>query len=178
MYAIRYPFFSLILLLGLLQGCGGSTSSSGGNISVTSANGGTGTGLQTLSTEKTDLKSYLEEKAFNEIVCNISKLYNDATGYPETMQKYAVQMHFAKKEVLVYADCQKITANYKVRDDALSFSNISIAPAVELASCQEYEYADDAVLGFFENSYTVEKIRKNEIVLEADEIDTSVVLKR
>jgi len=175
---IKHILFSCMFFVGLFQGCGSSTSSSNGSINVASVESGSDTGLQTLSEENRNLQDALQKSEWKEIVCNVSKLYNDAAGYPEVMQNYSIQMQFSQKEVLAYADCQKITARYKVREDEISFSEIAIAPAIELASCQEFEYADDAVLGFFENSYTLQTIRKNEIVLEADTVDTSVILKQ
>ncbi len=170
------PLLVMILLLG---GCNGTVSSSDGSdvtIHATTEDA-TQSGLHALSLDTQDIKTVLTDRPWREIVVDISAFYESNT-FPKSARSYTVALQFGEKEVRAYADCQKITAHYKIEDKSISFSKRSIGPAIELASCVESEYADDAVWAFFENSFRVETIDDHEAVFDADDFDTSVTLRR
>lgn len=170
-------FLSLFIIIALFQGCNTTASSSLNDITIKSTNGDDTNDLATLSVENTDLHTFLMQENWKSIKTDISAFY-ESSNFPAVQHIYTIDMVFAKKSVTVYADCQKVSANYKVNGKEITFSKISVAPAIELATCTESEYADDAVLAFFENGFEVKKITEKKLTLEAVDFDTTVVLGR
>ena len=170
-------FLSLFIITALFQGCNTTASSSSDDITIKSTTGDEANDLSTLSMENTDLHTFLMQKNWKSIKTDIFAFYG-SSNLPATVHTYTIDMMFAKKSVTAYADCQKVTANYKVNGKEIAFSKVSVAPAIELATCTESEYADDAVIALFENSFEVTKMTEKEVTLEAVDFDTTVVLGR
>jgi len=168
----------LIISLSLLSlayvGCG-TAHGSNGDITITSGEKSSDK-LGTLSVEDLDLKQTLTKESYKEITMDIDKFV--LTPISTVNKPYKIDISFKNGKVLAYADCQKITARYKVSDKALSFSQVSYAPAVKLATCIEVEDADQAVDQFLKGSYEAQKITEDEIVFASDDVDANVVLKR
>ncbi len=169
---ITVMVFIALLLFG---GCDASVSSAGkSDISIKAHD--KDDELDTLSTNSQNDREFLQKFSWKKIKADVSQFYlND--NFP-TLNEYTVEMKFEKRVVTAYADCQKITANYKLRDSRISFSNISIAPAVELATCIESQYADDAVLAFFENDFLIEHIEQSKAKFSALDFDALIELYR
>ncbi len=164
-------FFALLLL----GGCNTSVSSGGTSDISIKAQDSDGE-LDTLSTNIQNDKEFLQKTSWKKIRADVSHFYLN-NNFP-TLSEYTIDMKFEKRVVTAYADCQKITANYKLRDEEISFSNISIAPAVELATCIESQYADDAVLAFFENDFLLEGVDQSKARFSALDFDTVIELYR
>ncbi len=168
---------STILLAGLLLGFGGCESSvSDRGVSI-KAGGGADSGLSTLSDAQLDPHVVLMTGSWHRIEMPVAAFYENSI-YPTASHSYAIDMHFGESTVTAYADCQKVTAHYRISDKEIAFSKASIAPAVDLATCEESEFADDAVMALFENSFTIEKVLPKEVVLHSEDFDTQVKLKR
>lgn len=163
----------LIILLLLFSGCG-SSNGSDGTISVTSSTDDDT--LSTLSTQNFDFKETLSDKNWEEITMDLDEFYT--TSISTINKTYQIDMSFKDGEVIAYADCQKLTARYKISDKEISFSKVIYKPAIELASCEEFEDADQAVYEFLNNSFEASKIKKDEITFQADDFDAEIVLKR
>ncbi len=170
-------FLGLFIITALFQGCNTTISSSSNDITIKSTDGDKTDNLTTLSVENTDIHAFLMEENWKSIKVDISAFY-ESSNLPSVQHAYSIDMQFTKKSVVAYADCQKVSANYKIIGKEISFSKISVAPAIELATCIESEYADNAVLTLFENSFEVMKITEKEAVLDALDFDTQIVLKR
>ncbi len=167
--------FVLILILFWFQGCG-SAGGEKANVDITTT-ASKKSDLQTFSTLAQDLKKSLREQRWKAIACDLKTLDSGSWDAPG-MRRYPIDMRFGDREVVVYADCQKLTARYRVDGKKLSFSQSRIAPAIDLASCEESEYADDAVWAFFENSYTLRSANEEALIFDAQEADTTVTLYR
>jgi len=166
----------LVSIIWILQGCGSSNATSGdSNVTIT-ANGST-TPLESLSLDDQNIQEILIGKTWHKITTNVSSFYEN-TNFPTFLQNYTVEISFDEKDIVAYADCQKLTARYSIDENEIHFSKSTIAPALELASCIESKYADDAVLALFENRFRVESIEDKEIVLDAVDFDTKVILER
>ena len=169
----------LFIVLNLFYGCGGTVS--GGDDSGVTIKSGTAdtasNALGTLSLGSADIQKELQAKPWEEIDMDISAFYENDL-YSAGEKRYPITLSFRNKRIVAYADCQKITANYKIEAKRISFSRLSVAPAIDLASCVESEHADDAVIALFENSFTIKNITEREALLEAEDFDTTVVLKR
>jgi hypothetical protein len=170
-------FLGLFIMMVLFQGCDTTASSSSNDITIKSTNSDKTDNLTTLSVENTDISAFVMKEKWKSIKIDISAFY-ESSNLPSVQHTYTIDMQFAKKSVVAYADCQKVSANYKIVGKEISFSKVSVAPAIELATCIESEYADDAVLTLFENSFEVTKITEKEVVLDALDFDTNIVLKR
>ena len=168
-----------LIVLNLFYGCGGTVfggDDSGVTIKSGTADAAVNT-LGTLSLSSADIQKELQAKPWREIEMDISAFYENSL-YSAGKKRYPVAFSFQNKRIIAYADCQKITANYKIEAKHISFSRLSVAPAIDLASCVESEHADDAVIALLENSFNIENMRKNEVLLSAEDFDTTVVLKR
>lgn len=163
----------LIVLLFLFSGCGTSSGSSD-TILVTS--GSNDDELSTLSTEDIDLKETLSSENWKEITMDLDKFYN--TSIITVNKTYKIDMSFKNGEVLAYADCKKLTARYKIRDYEISFSRINYEADLDHATCQQSEYADQAVNNFLNNSFEAIKIKEDEVTFKSDDFDAEVILKR
>ena len=169
----------LFIALNLFYGCGGTVS--GGDDSGVTIKSGTAdtmsNALGTLSLSSADIRKELQSKPWREIEMDISAFYENSL-YGAGEKRYPVTLSFQNKRIVAYADCQKITANYKVEAKRISFSRFSVAPAIDLASCVESEHADDAVIALLENSFTIKNITERQASLEAEDFDTTVDLRR
>jgi predicted small secreted protein len=165
---------SLSLLSLVYVGCG-TAHGSNGDIIIT-AGDKKADKLETLSVEDMDLKQTLTKERYKEITMDIDKFV--PTAIRTINKSYKLDINFKNGKVLAYADCQKLTTKYKINNKLLSFSHVSYAPAIELATCVEVEDADQAVYQFLNGSYEAIKITENEIVFASDDIDAKVVLKR
>lgn len=163
----------LIILLLLFSGCGAS-SGSGNNISVTS--GSNDDTLGTLSIENRDLKETLTAKNWKTLTMDLDQFYT--TAISTTIKTYKIDMNIENGKVTAYADCQKLTARYKIDDNVISFSKVGYGIDLDHASCQQSEDADQAVYEFLYNSFEVTKINEDEITFQSEDFDVEVVLKR
>ena len=163
----------LIISLLFLAGCG-SSSGKDGTISITS--GENDNSLETLSTQELDLKETLSSKNWEEITMDLDKFYG--TSQSSVTKTFQIDMGFKDGKVIAYADCQKLTARYKIRDKEISFSRISYSADLDHTSCQPSEDADNAVHQFLNNSFEAIKSKKDQITFKSDDFDTEVILKR
>ncbi len=169
----------LLVLFLVSQGCQSTISRDGSvSISAGSAPQEQNGDLGTLSTQQADLKKVLQQSQWYAIKTDIAAFYENSI-YPAAYKRYTVTMRFGKREVVAYADCQKITARYSVEENRkLTFSTPEIGPDLEHATCIESQYADDAVIAFFENSFTLHKASEKRVVLTSDDFDVNVELLR
>jgi heat shock protein HslJ len=157
----------------LMSGCGDAGNGSDSNVSGPSAGGASVIG--SLSGSE-DIGAYLQEDAWNKITLDLEKFEFDRESQPRT---YEIEMLFEKNKVTALADCQYITASYRLRDDEITFSRVSAPkPALDLPTCKDFEDAESAVSNFFVYSYDVKTNKQNEVVFEGTDIETSVTLKR
>ena len=134
--------------------------------------------LGTLSLDREAITKLLTFSPWHSIRADIGAFYENQ-NYPQRLRTYTVDIRFGKSEVTAYADCKKITARYKVDGKKLIFSHVSTpAPAVELASCEESVFADEAVLALFENSFNVTSIDTHRAKLYNEDFDTTIELRR
>ena len=169
----------LLIVVGLFSGCG-STVSSGENSEIiikSSTKDITSNTLDTLSLSSVDIQKELQKKPWRVIKADISAFYENSL-YSTGMKRYLIELSFQDKRIVAYADCQKIMAHYQIDAKHIAFSKLSVTSAIDLASCMESEYADDAVITFLENSFNIEKITEDEVFFSADDFDTSVILTR
>ena len=165
-----------LLLLGALTFLGGCSSSvdtkSQSTNGPSSNSGGT---LGSMSGSE-DIKAYLEESGWKSVSLDLDKYLYDMKG---STKSYTMQMDFKDGKVTALADCNIITARYKVKDDEVSFSRVSSPkPALDIPTCKEFKDADKAVSAFFSSDYSVTPRTQNELSLTALDVDTSVTLKR
>jgi len=132
--------------------------------------------IDTLSEKDLNLKELLEDAKWKEIVIDLDKFY--PTVIESVEKSYLIDMSFKNGKVTTYADCQKLTAKYKITKKAISFSHISYAPAIELTSCQQSEDADQAVNQLFSNTFEVSQMQKDEIIFYSDDFEAEIKLKR
>ena len=163
----------LTIFLLLYSGCGTSSGSDGTILSTSSSNSDK---LSTLSTQNMDLKDTLSSKNWKTITMDLDKFYT--TSISTINKAYQIDMNFQDGKTIAYADCQKLTASYKINDTEISFSRISYEPDLEHAACQQSEDADQAVYQFFYNTFEAIKIKENEITFQSDDFNTEVILKR
>ena len=170
-----------VVAVMLVLGFGGceSTISDDGAVSIKA--GGTKDETQTLGTLSLDqegIEKLLKLSVWHKIRTDIRAFYENR-NYPEQAHDYSVDLRFGTKEVTAYADCKKITARYKVEGKKLTFWHVSTpAPAVDLATCEESEFADEAVLALFENSFSVTSIDTHRAKLYNEDFDTTIELRR
>ncbi len=132
--------------------------------------------IDTLNENNLDLKEVLEATKWKEIIIDLDKFYPTVIS---TLEKsYLIDMSFENGKLTAYADCQKLTAKYKIDKKEISFSRISYTPAIELASCQESKDADQAVNQFLSNTFEASKIQKDEIIFYSDNFETEIRLKQ
>lgn len=162
----------LTISLLFLVGCG-SSNGKDGTITVTS--GEKEDKLGTLSTEKLDLGEALLGEKWIKLTTNLDKFY--ATTISDYVN-YEIEMSFKDNEVVAYADCKKLTARYKIRDNELSFSKVTYNSDPDHASCKPSEDADQAVNQFLSNSFEATKINQNQITFKADDFDVELILER
>ncbi len=165
--------FVICMGLFLMQGCG-SSNSSGDTTMITV--GDSSNALATLSMNTQSIKPVLMQEPWKVISTDIASFYEN-TNLP-TFKSYTIDISFGENDIVAYADCQKLTARYTLKDKEISFSWSTITPAIELASCAASEYADEAVLALLSNDFTVESLLTDEVVLQAVDFDTKVTLKR
>jgi hypothetical protein len=123
-----------------------------------------------------DISAYLEDDTWSNIELDLDTYLYDIEGEKKV---YNLEMTFAEGKVTVLADCSYITARYKIKEDELSFSKVSSPkPALDLPTCTEFKDADDAVIALFSSDYKVKPYTRDEVILEATDIETSVTLKR
>ena len=174
----RYITLSVLLTVAsIFAGCGGNSSYGGGDVSITSVAGDQPDKLGTLSLSSQDIQKVLESKPWKTMKTDVASFYENSI-YSSGMRSYPVDITFQGKSVIAYADCQKITANYKIEGKNITFSKLSVSPAIELASCVESEFADDAVIAFFENSFSVKNVTEKSVLFEAEDFDTTITLER
>jgi heat shock protein HslJ len=170
-------YLATVGLLFALSGCE-STISNDGSVSIKA--GGTksdGDTLTTLALNEENIQTLLTVAPWTKIEANIQAFYENG-NYPSDRESYTIFMTFDKRTVTAYADCQKVTAKYRLNGKDITFNDLSIAPAIDLPTCVESEFADDAVAALFENSFKVTKITQKEALFEALDFDTNIVLKR
>lgn len=163
---------SLILLALLTTGCNNSTTLSDDTV-ITA--GSQNNDLETLSKEDLDLKQTLISKKWTKITMNLSKFNSINLSYFQ--KSYLIELDFQDGKLTAYADCQKLTARYKISDKDISFSKITYK-ADDKVFCQPSEDADQAIYEFLNNSFEATSIEKDEISFKADYFDTEVTLKR
>ncbi len=163
---------SLILFALLSSGCNSSASSN--NDTVIKA-GSQNSDLETLSTEDLDLKQTLASDRWTKITMNLSRFNSINPSYYQ--KSYLIELDFEDGKLTAYADCQKLTARYKISDNDISFSKITYNPD-DKAFCQQSEDADQAIYEFLNNSFEATDIQQDEITFKADDFDTEVTLKR
>ncbi len=168
-----------VLLAGMVLGFSGceGTISDDGSVSISAGSGSVEESLTTLALNEDNIQTLLRLTPWTKIETDVQAFY-ESGNYPETMQSYSIVMTFDTRTVSAYADCQKVTARYRLDGKDISFYDAEIAPAVDLPACVESEYADDAVLALFENSFEVVNMTEDEMVLQAFDFDTQVILKR
>jgi hypothetical protein len=174
----KFGLAACIILIGL-GGCE-STISDNGSVSIKagSAVDKAADKLGTLSTDQESIGKMLSLAPWKRIRANISAFYENQ-NFPQSAHTYRVDLRFGQKSVTAYADCKKITARYSLEGKKLRFSHVSTpAPAVDLATCVESEFADEAVLALFENSFMVTSVDAHKAVLDAEDFDTTVELER
>ena len=165
----------LLLSVLLFSACSSSTSNNDNEESSKGPSTNSGQTLGSMSGSE-DINAYLKKSSWKSVTLDLDKYLYDTKG---TSKTYKMQMEFTDGKVTVLADCNYITARYKVRDDELTFSRISSPkPALDAPTCQGYKDADNAVLAFFSADYTVSPRTQNELSLQAIDIETSVTLKR
>ncbi len=169
----------LSLLLLALGGCQSTISDNGAvSIKAGSAVENAADKLGTLSLDQESIGKMLTLSPWTGIRSSISAFYENQ-NFPQSAGTYRVDLRFGQSRVTAYADCKKITARYTLEGKKLRFSHVSTpAPAVDLATCVESEFADDAVLALFENSFTVTSADTHKAVLKAEDFDTTVELER
>lgn len=163
---------SLILFTLLTTGCDNSTTLNDDTV-ITA--GSQNSDLEILGEEDLDFKQTLTSDKWTKITMNLSK-FNSVN--PSYFQKsYLVELDFKDGKLTAYADCQKLSARYKISDKDISFSKITYK-ADDKAFCQPSEDADQAVYEFLNNSFEATNIEKDEVTFKADYFDTEVTLKR
>jgi heat shock protein HslJ len=163
---------SLILLTLLSSGCNSSVASSDNTIIKA---GSQNSDLDTLSTDDLDLKQTLVSDRWTNITMNLSRFNSINPTYYQ--KSYLIELDFEDGKLTAYADCQKLTARYKISDNDILFSKITYN-ADDKAFCQPSEDADQALYEFLNNSFEATDIQKDEITFKADYFDTEVTLKR
>ena len=165
-----------VLIFSFFTGCDSSISSDGSlDSSIKISDKQNDENLQSLS-ENRDINEVLQKGLWTKIKEDVSLFYENE-NFP-SLRYYTIKMSFSKREVLTYADCQKIMARYRIKDNEITFSNIVVAPALELPVCVESQYADDAVLAFFENDFYIDADNENSIKFKAFDFDGSIELHR
>jgi hypothetical protein len=160
--------FSLLFLVG----CG---TSNGKNSDFTISAGKKSENLGTLSIENLDLKETLYGKNWNKITMDLDKFYTTSISTVEKV--YKIDMNFKDGKVLAYADCQKITAQYRVKKDEIKLSHAQYE-TFDKPSCEEFKDADQAIYQFMNNSFEATKITKNEITFKSYDFDTEIKIER
>jgi hypothetical protein len=128
------------------------------------------------STKNLDLAKVLTKKAWEKISINLDKFYTTPTQ--TQIKEYKIDMKFEDSTVLAYADCQKLTATYRVQNNKVQFFNIQYSPAIELATCIESKDADKAVYELMLQDFEVTDIKEKQITFKSYIFDTDVILKR
>lgn len=168
---MRIAAYFIITLI--LLGCSGSVGDKDGFIMTS---GEVKDSIETLSLDNIDLKENLTKKNWTKISANLDKFYSFST-YSQK-KDYSIKMTFENGNILAYADCKKLTARYIVNDKKISFYEVSYAPAIELATCQESEDADKVVYQFLLRDFEVIEIKDRQIIFKSHEIDTEVILSK
>lgn len=162
-----------IFILGFFcSGCGNTAAT--GELVILGAT--TENNLSTLSNEVLDLEEVLSSKSWEKIAIDLDQFY--ATPFSTVLKSYAIDMSFDEGKVTAYADCQKLTAHYKINDKALSFSKITYSPAIDVATCIESQDADQAVHELFSYTFEATKVEDREIILFSDDVEAEITLKR
>ena len=160
--------------LWMLSGCG-APSNSINDGSKGPSNGSSGLGSMSEDMDM-DVGEYLKEKSWKGISLDLDKFLYDRKG---STKRYEIEMSFGDKRVDVLADCYYVSANYRLKEDEITFSRVSSPrPAIDLPSCKEFIDAENAVSNFFEYGYTVTVNKQNEVKFESTDIEASVVLDR
>lgn len=169
----------LLILMNLFHGCGGTVSDGENNgiVMISKTEDTSSNALETLSLNTTDIRQELQKKPWRKIEIDISDFYENNLNKPEE-KWYPIELNFDEKRVVAYADCQKITADYRIAGKRISFSRLSVSPAIDLPICVESEFADDAVIALLENSFSIESMREKEMLLFSEDFDTTVTLRR
>ncbi|RUM66056.1 MAG: hypothetical protein DSZ06_03985 [Sulfurospirillum sp.] len=122
-----------------------------------------------------DLQELLRAKKWDHITIDLDQYRYQRSSNPKS---YDIDMNFGTKTVEGLANCQRFSANYRVKDDELSFSRVHFEPASDLAVCKEYPYADEAVNTFFSDSFILHGVNNNKLSLESQEYETTIILTR
>jgi heat shock protein HslJ len=130
--------------------------------------------MGSLSGEEVSLKEVLKNSSWKSIEMDLDKFLYDTDV---AKREYEVEMNFTDKKVYAEANCQEIEASYKISDDTLTFSKISMRPSTK-ATCKESDRADSAVYSFLNHSYTMLPSSRYTLKLTADDIESEVRLKR
>lgn len=170
----RNIFIAWSAVVVLMGGCGGSLGG-GSDSNGTGPSVGGAKIIGSLSGSE-DIAKYLQESSWSKITLDLEKFQFDRDS---RQKSYDIEMLFEKKKVTVLADCQYVSASYRVKDDEITFSRVSAPrPALDLPSCKDFEDAENAVSNFFVYSYIVKANKQSEVVFEGTDIETSVTLKR
>lgn len=164
---------SLIILALISSGC---STSAGSDDGIIIASGSQESDLNALDNQNPDLKKTLSSKNWNEVNIDLDKFY--PTSIATVKKSYLIDLNFEDGKVTAYADCKKLTARYKINENDISFSKVSYEPAIDLATCQESEDADQAIYEFLNNSFEATEIKEDEITFKSDNFDAQVTLKR
>ncbi len=166
---MRFTMSLFVSTLVLFSGCGSSSVRDGAKMSS-----GDDRDMGSLTIDDNlSLKKLLKGRTFRALDMDLDKFVNDEKG---NVKLYEVDMTFHNNSVEALADCQIVKAKYRVSNDELSFSKISMRPATELPSCKESEDADEAVYNFFRNSYTLKNSSESSIKLYSEDVESEVTL--
>ncbi|MCH9813742.1 MAG: hypothetical protein K0U47_07340 [Epsilonproteobacteria bacterium] len=167
-----YIFCSFIILI-FSTGCGTPVEETN---SLTTSGSTIEDNLYTLNSPTFDLDKIVSQKKWSNMEIDLDQFYQ--TPFSTVKKPYRIEMEFKEQKVTAYADCQKLTASYKIADKTLSFSKLSYAPAVDVASCIESEDADQAVYQFFNHTYETIETSAKAVTFQANEVEAKVTLTR
>ncbi len=170
---MKIVFFSISAIILLFVGCNTTTSKDG---DFTLSSGKTTNLLGTLGLESQDLNEAIIGKNWTKINLDLDDFITQSIETPK--QDYIIDLKFDKNRVLAYADGQKITANYKIDGDDISFSKISMEADLDHSYTNDFMDADQAIYSFLNDSYKVTSSNKSEIVLKSNQSEAEVILKR
>ncbi len=164
----RILLSTLIIAPFIFGGCGNSVSVNSATMSSIDSERGMGS----LSTEE-DLQTILTSKSWHQIQIDLDIYKFDRASTPKS---YKIDMTFTKNRVSGIANCQRFSANYKAKDEELTFSKVHFEPASDLATCRESPKADEALNTFFSDGYTLLGATEQKAILSSENYETTVTL--
>jgi len=162
----------LLAALFLMSGCDSTSGIQNSNLPGPSSLGSNTFG--SLS-EGTDIATVLEERTWTSISINLDRYFYETEG---SQDEYTLEMDFSKGKVAVLADCYRISAQYKVKENMIEFSKVSSPkPAIDDRTCKPFIDADNAALAFFSSAYEVTSAGKKSLKFVSTDIEATVILK-